>query len=529
MSILKKFTSEKEMISEYWRQREERQRQKNLEKLGTLNEQISDIYSDMEEAINKEIASFYAKYAAAEGITLASAKERVSKLDIEKYSRMARKFVEDRDFSNEANEAMRLYNTTMKINRLEMLKSNIGMKMVDGYSDIEKLTDKALTDQAHEEFKRQAGILHTTVNGDIDELAKNIANASFQNATFSDRIWQHQDILRNDLGTLLHQGLIQGVSAAELARRLRKEINTSKYNSQRLLRTELARVQIDAQMESYRRNGYSKYKFLALGAHACEECMRNDGEIFNVEDGRVGENMPPMHPNCMCSTTPVFEKVQISKDVDYMGRRKRESFETPLGDIKNVAVYESDVNSKISTQTYSQSAKKIVSAVDDFMSENSVKVNVVVLKNKTLGGLSAYDHSKNVLYVSEELSNVAEFKKLVGDYFPAENVKDVFTHELLGHKAHWEAIKKYQSSHRSESIEQSKNALEEKLQKYVATQLNQDYNYLRNNVSENASSEYKQEKSLNEVIADAIVLMKKGALKDKTLERLINEVLDYDG
>ena len=42
-------------------------------------------------------------------------------------------------------------------------------------------------------------------------------------------------------------------------------------------------------------------------------------------------------------------------------------------------------------------------------------------------------------------------------------------------------------------------------------------------------SEYKQEKSLNEVIADAIVLMKKGALKDKTLERLINEVLDYDG
>jgi len=98
MSILKKFTSEKEMISEYWRQREERQRQKNLEKLGTLNEQISDIYSDMEEAINKEIASFYVKYAAAEGITLASAKERVSKLDIEKYSRMAKKFVEDRDF-----------------------------------------------------------------------------------------------------------------------------------------------------------------------------------------------------------------------------------------------------------------------------------------------------------------------------------------------------------------------------------------------------------------------------------------------
>ena len=37
------------------------------------------------EQIQKEIDSFYAKYATSEGISIAEAKRRVSKLDIEEY------------------------------------------------------------------------------------------------------------------------------------------------------------------------------------------------------------------------------------------------------------------------------------------------------------------------------------------------------------------------------------------------------------------------------------------------------------
>lgn len=64
--------------------------------------------------IQKEIDSFYAKYASKEGITIAEAKKRASKLDMEEFSRKAEKVCRRENFSKQANEEMRLYNLTMK-------------------------------------------------------------------------------------------------------------------------------------------------------------------------------------------------------------------------------------------------------------------------------------------------------------------------------------------------------------------------------------------------------------------------------
>ena len=80
--------------------------------------------------IQKEIDSFYAKYASKEGITIAEAKKRASKLDMEEFSRKAKKYVEEKNFSKQANDEMRLYNLTMKVNRLELLKAQIGLEPV---------------------------------------------------------------------------------------------------------------------------------------------------------------------------------------------------------------------------------------------------------------------------------------------------------------------------------------------------------------------------------------------------------------
>ena len=55
-----------------------------------------------------------------EGITMAEAKKRADKLDIDAYARKAKKYVAKKDFSDEANEEMRIYNLTMKVNRLEL-------------------------------------------------------------------------------------------------------------------------------------------------------------------------------------------------------------------------------------------------------------------------------------------------------------------------------------------------------------------------------------------------------------------------
>ena len=146
----------------------------------------------------------------------------MSKFDVKAFEARAAKLVKDRDFSDEANELMRLYNATMRINRLELLKADIGLHMIDGFDDLEKLTGEKLTEEAVKEFERQAGIPGNGVKG-ASERAKSLVGQSFMNATFSERIWSNQEALRNKLSTILTKGLIGGKSYQSLAAEIRKD------------------------------------------------------------------------------------------------------------------------------------------------------------------------------------------------------------------------------------------------------------------------------------------------------------------
>lgn len=296
---------------EYWKEREAEQLKHYIVDEAEYQKQIEKIYDYMMDQIQKEINGFYTKYAKKEGITLLEAKKRVSKLDIEAYERKAEKYVKDKTFTKEANEEMRLYNLTMKVNRLEMLKANIGLELVDGFNDLQKYFDEILTERTMKEFERQAGILGETVR-DNAKAAHAIVNASFHNAKFSDRIWMYQDMMKTELDTLLRQGLIQGKNPRELARHLTKRFGVSKSNAERLMRTELARVQTEAQKQSFERNGYDQYEFIALGS-ACGICKELDGKHFKVKDMEIAVNAPPCHPNCRCSIAAHMDDDEFEK------------------------------------------------------------------------------------------------------------------------------------------------------------------------------------------------------------------------
>ena len=310
---------------DYWRKREERNLKSNLKQEAEYDKEIERIYKDMLDVAQKEIDAFFGKYADAEGITLAEAKKRVSQLEIEAYERKAKKYVEaasqDRAntgktnkrafyFSKRANEEMRLYNLTMKVNRLEMLKANIGLELIKGHAELETFMSEILQGRTQEELERQAGILGKSIKNNA-KLADTIVNASFKNATFSDRIWMYHDQMKADLSKLLQSGMIQGKNSRQLAKDLRKYYygpeylkNGKKgavYNTERLMRTELARVQTEAQKQAYIKEGTEEYKFMALG-DACDICMAINGKSFKVKDMMPGENAPPLHPHCRCTT-----------------------------------------------------------------------------------------------------------------------------------------------------------------------------------------------------------------------------------
>lgn len=309
---------------DYWRKREEEALKHYIKDEAEYDKEIQRIYKNQLDAIQTQINAFYGKYAAKENITIAEAKKRVSKLDIAEYERKAAKYVKERDFSDKANEELRLYNATMKINRLEMLKANIGLEMIAGTDELEKYMEKILRGRTEDELKRQAGILGKTIRSNAQTVHA-VVNASFHNATFSDRIWLNQELLKNQLSGLLQTGLIQGKNPRVLAReirdlyignpRLKNGKKGAVYSAERLMRTELARVQTEAQKQSLQQNGFAMYEFIA-NSNCCDACQALDGKHFKVKDMMPGDNAAPIHPHCRCSTAPWEDSAEYEAWLD---------------------------------------------------------------------------------------------------------------------------------------------------------------------------------------------------------------------
>lgn len=300
----------------YWRDRELEWKKKRLKDEKQYADEIQEIYANMMDSVEKEIESFFSRYANKENITMAEAKKRVSNIDIKAFQRKAKKYVKEKNFSDEANEQMRLYNLAMKVNRLELLKANIGLELVAGHDELKSYTGDKLEGAYLEEIQRNASILGDTVI-DNAKMAKTVADSSFKNATFSERIWVNQDQLKNSLSSVLSNALIQGKNPREFIPQIRKKFDVSRCNAERLLRTEIARVQTQAQAESYESNGIDEYEYVACGLKdVCPLCKEMDGKTFKLKDMEIGENAPPMHPNCHCATAPHSDRKEYEKWLD---------------------------------------------------------------------------------------------------------------------------------------------------------------------------------------------------------------------
>lgn len=305
------------MSNSYWRNRELEHMKRMVRNDERIARRIREHYYRAYDEIELQIRGFYARYAEDTGITMEQARKRVSKLDIEAYSRKAKRYVQERNFTRIANQEMRLYNVTMRINRLELLKKNIELELLSAGSAEERILLEELSKHVKDEYERLSGILGQTINYNEKQIAA-IVNSSFLTATWSERIWANQTALRAELDKLLHRGIIQGKSPIELARDLRKVFDTSISNSERLLRTELARVQMDVFKDSMEQANIEQYEYIAEPT-ACDVCSRLDGEIFYVTEMQPGINSSPMHPNCRCSSAAYVDRAEWDADLRRRG------------------------------------------------------------------------------------------------------------------------------------------------------------------------------------------------------------------
>lgn len=228
------------------------------------------------------------------------------------------------NWSDAVNNRMRAYNATMRINRLELIKSQIGVHLTEATTETDKALTAKLSDDYIKECKRQAGIMEVTAQPSMwttPKVAK-IVMAQTNSATFSDRLWANQDALKARLDAVISNGVIQGQNPRKMATQLKKQVKTTvtnqRYVTERIARTESARVQFSAQMDSIKANGYEYVQWFAE-IKACAECK----EIASKDNGwgpgiyeidKVPKIPDDTHPNCRCSISETWvDEAQIKK------------------------------------------------------------------------------------------------------------------------------------------------------------------------------------------------------------------------
>ena len=116
--------------------------------------------------------------------------------------RKAKEYVKNKDFSPQANKELKIYNLVMRVSRLELLKSQIGLELITLFDELDKWGYSKLTEAAKDEYLRQAGILGETVKENYSSKVRKIVNASFKSSdfpSFSDNIWQNFVEMKADL------------------------------------------------------------------------------------------------------------------------------------------------------------------------------------------------------------------------------------------------------------------------------------------------------------------------------------------
>lgn len=277
-----------------------------------------------------------------------------------------------------------------------------------------------------------------------------------------------------------------------------------------------------------------------LAGGCCEWCRAVAG-VYKYP--KVPKDIYRRHQRCRCTVeydpgdgkvqnvhTKKYKPREISHDLDYMGQAK--IYEAELGG-KSYAIktYKNDNYQNIWCQTYSNDSQRMCEYLNDVVNNKYPGVKqIVVAKKATLQGIAAYDHKTNTFFICEELIDEKRFSSIVdGSFFAAQSIDDILIHELGGHKKHWEAVERYYKLNKCNSLDHAKNSLEAELREYITRQMNIDYLYLKKNVSNNAFGQFLNKNILNESIADAIVLIENGSLRDENLERLVKEVIFYDG
>lgn len=319
---------------EYWRERAKEAMKKEAQDDREAIKRINQVVDEMVDDIEREVLAFYAKYATAEGLTLEEAKKKIDRTDIRKLENKAKQYVDNKDFSDKANSELKQYNTKMYVSREKMLQMQLGLIMTYATAQLESQMYNYLESAYYREVQRQAGLVGATANVTLEHV-KAVIFSELDDVVWSTRIWRNMEQTRKQVDKAIRHTMLRGRHPKEFVPELRKQSGATAYQAKRLLLTETARVQTQAQKQQYEATmgDDAEYEFLAfLDDRTTKICRSHNEKIYKVKDMKPGINAPPMHPHCRSFTVPYVGNWRDKFFKEREGKYQIDGFEIEAND-----------------------------------------------------------------------------------------------------------------------------------------------------------------------------------------------------
>lgn len=281
--------------------------------------------------MQKKVNSFYRDYAGGEGISLKAAKalltdRRALALTREAAERLSALYPDD----PELHRLLRQASLQRAVAREEFLKIQLQLLASELYGETAGELRRTLTEAFEDayyhglyDFQQFVGY-GSAFNRISTHQLEAAVTAKWSGKNYSERLWgDHRVSLARYLDRIVTTGFLEGQPSAQMTAQLQKAMNTSAYRARTLIRTESAQIASRASLLSYRENGTPQFQFLAtLDLKTSEVCRAMDGKVFETADGKVGVNMPPLHPHCRSTTVPYVPNAEFDRDDTRAARGK---------------------------------------------------------------------------------------------------------------------------------------------------------------------------------------------------------------
>ena len=310
----------KQRKSNYWRKRYkllEEARYRDNEK---LYKEIEKEYIIAAKKIEKEILSFYNRFALNNGITLREARKLLNSDELEELRWDVWEYI-DKGIENSITGSWKheLENASIKarVRRLEALKLKMDAIISELQSEVLEQVDNHITDIYENSYYHTAFELQKGVGVGVDLAPIDVGRVALikskpwasDGLSFSERIWgKHRLELTKYLDTELTQSIIRGEDPQKLINKISKKFNTTKRRAGNVVMTESAYFASVAQEECYKDLDVDRYEIVAtLDTKTSKICQDMDGEVFDMNEYEPWVTAPPFHNFCRSVTAPYFE------------------------------------------------------------------------------------------------------------------------------------------------------------------------------------------------------------------------------